>query len=211
VSDPEDVKDGAAAVEAPKGGEAEAAPGPEGEPATEEKGLVGVDAEPLPPPSREEIEALRRERDELRELLLRKRADFENYRRRVERDRHQAGLDAAASLLKALIPTLDDLERALSSESPEGALREGLELIQRDLRALLESQGLVVDDPAGRRFDPQIHQALSHEVAPGFPEGTVVEVHRKGYFFRDRLLRPALVKVAKAPGDAEDRGPETVH
>ena len=79
----------------------------------EERGLAGVDAAPVPALTREEIEALRRERDELREQLLRKRAEFENYRKRVERDRQQAGVDAAAAVLKGLVPTLDNLDRAL--------------------------------------------------------------------------------------------------
>jgi molecular chaperone GrpE len=178
----------------------------------EPKGLVGVDAEPLPPPSREEIEALRRERDELKDQLLRRRADFDNYRKRVERDRHQAGLDATADLFKALVPTLDNLERALEAEGSASTLRQGVELTLRDLLGLLESRGVVVHDPTGQPFDPNIHQALSHEVVPGTADGTVVETFRKGYFFKDRLLRPALVKVAKAGGHKKDgEEPPAVH
>lgn len=183
-------------------------PAAEGETAT---GLVGVDAAPLPPPSREDVEALRRELEELRDQLLRRRAEFENYRKRVERDRHQAGLDAAAEIFKALIPTLDNLERALKAEGPESSLREGVELIQRDLLALLEARGVVTHDPSGQAFDPKLQQALAHEPAPGHEEGTVVEVFRKGYFFKDRLLRPALVKVAKAQEGGDGGDPGAVH
>jgi len=190
---------------AASGGDSPAGAAPE-----EPKGLTGVDAAPLPPPSREEIEAIRAECTELRDQLLRKRADFENYRKRVERDKHQASLDGAASVLKALVPALDNLERALATSASEDALREGVELIHRDLVGVLESQGVVIHDPTGQPFDPNIHQALSHEVVPGVPEGTVVEVFRKGYFLRDRLLRPALVKVA-AEEHKDGEGPQRVH
>jgi molecular chaperone GrpE len=139
---------------------------------------------------------LKRECTDLREQLLRKRAEFENYKKRVERDRASAGVEAAASVLKGLIPTIDNLDRALGAAPREDPLRAGVELIRRDLQALLEAQGVTVEDPIGQKFDPESHQALSHEPVPGVAEDTVVEVFGKGYRFRDRLLRPALVKVA---------------
>jgi molecular chaperone GrpE len=169
---------------------------PEEEP-TEERGLAGVDTAPVPALTREEIEALRRERDELRDQVLRKRAEFENYRKRVERDRQQAGTDAAAAVLKGLVPTLDNLDRALESAGKDDPLREGVELTRRELLAFLESQGVEIHDPVGQPFDPEMHQALSHEPSAGFAEGTIVEVFRKGYSYKGRLLRPALVKVSK--------------
>lgn len=173
-------------------------------------GLVAVELSP-----QEEIAGLKRERDELKEQLLRRRADFENFRRRVERDRQQAALDAQAALAKRLIPTLDNLDRALATDGPEGALRQGVELTRRDLVAALAEAGLRSDDPVGRPFDPETQQALAHEVVPGRPDGTVVEVFRKAYFLGDRLLRPALVKVAKADRDggstSQDEGTEAVH
>jgi len=176
----------------------------------EPRGLAGVDVQPMPPLDREQAEALRRENDELRDQLLRKRAEFENYRKRVERERQQAGAEAVADLLTALIPTLDNLDRALSSAGGGETLRQGVELTRRELLALLERQGVKVEDPLGQSFDPERHQALSHEVVPGKPEGTVVEVFRKGYSHKDRLLRPALVKVAKG-SDAGEAGPDAVH
>jgi molecular chaperone GrpE len=169
----------------------------------EETGLTGVDAQPLPPATREELESLRRERDELKEQLLRRRAEFENFRKRVEREREQAGTEAVAAVLKELVPVLDNLDRALEAGGDVASLREGVELTRRELMAILESQGVKVDDPRGQPFDPQRHQALAHEPVPGFPDGTVVEVYRKGYSYSDRLLRPALVKVSK------DAGPES--
>jgi molecular chaperone GrpE len=177
----------------------------------EPHGLTGVDAAPLPPLTREEVEALRRENEELREQLLRRRAEFDNYRKRVERDREQSGQEAAASIFRTLVPTLDNLDRALEAGGDEATLRTGVELIRRELTALLEAQGVVIENPLGQRFDPKAHQAVSHEPAPGHAEGTVVEVLGKGYSFKGRLLRPALVKVAKAdePGGGID--PEAVH
>jgi molecular chaperone GrpE len=176
--------------------------------AAEPTGLVATEESPA-----QALEALRRERDELKEQLLRRRAEFENYRKRVERDRQQAALDAEAALVKRLIPTLDNLERALRAGGPEDSLREGVELTRRELLAALEAAGLRADDPSGRPFDPETQQALAAEAVPGYPDGTVVEVFRKAYFLRDRLLRPALVKVAKAEqGSAgEHDGPEALH
>jgi len=150
-----------------------------------------------PPP--DEAEALRRECKELRDTLLRRRAEFENYRRRVERDREAVAADAEAATLRLLLGTVDNLERALAAAGgPESALRAGVELTHRELVALLDSMGVVALSPLGERFDPALHQAIVHEPAPGFEEGTVAEVYRKGYRYKDRLLRPALVRVASA-------------
>jgi molecular chaperone GrpE len=177
----------------PKKAEAKAAEPAAGlEPA--DAGTTMVVEEPL---TAEGMSLLRQERDGLREQLLRKRADFENYRKRVERDNQQASFEAKAAVFRDIIPTLDNLDSALKAGGDAEALRKGVELTRRELLALLESHGMVVEDPTGAAFDPVSHQALSHEAVPGFDDGTVVEVFRKGYRFKDRLLRPALVKVAK--------------
>jgi molecular chaperone GrpE len=181
------------------GAPAPEAPRPEAPPAAAaptEGGLEAVE-EPL---SREAMALLRQERDELRNQLLRKRADFENYRKRVERDRQQAAFEAKAVIFRELIPTLDNLESALKAGGDADALRTGVELTRRELLGLLENHGIVAEDPMGSAFDPESHQALSLEAVPGFADGTIVEVFRKGYRFKDRLLRPALVKVAKGEG-----------
>lgn len=175
-----------------------------------EAGLTAVDQDGSPASLAEETTALRRERDEFREQLLRRRADFENYKKRMERDRGQASFEAAASIFRELVTTVDNLERALQSGASTDALRTGVELTYRELLTFLESQGVVVHDPVGQPFDPQHHQALMHEVAPGFSAGTVVEAFRKGYSYKDRLLRPALVKVAKDPDD-EDGADDGIH
>jgi molecular chaperone GrpE len=181
------------------------APEPDAPAGREESSVEPVDGGPLPPLTREQVEALRAERDELADQLLRKRAEFETSRKRVERDRQQAGVDAAANVFKALVPSLDNLDRALEAQGDEAALRQGVELIRRDLLSLLESQGVTMQDPLGQEFDPQIHQALSYEHVAGQKDGTIVEVFRKGYSFKDRLIRPALVKVAR-DDDGESRG-----
>jgi molecular chaperone GrpE len=214
VTPPEDDAAAPGAGEEVKGnGEDKRAPEATGAAAevAEEKGLALA---PEPPPTAEQIEALRKEVAELRDQLLRRRADFENFKKRVERDRQAAALDAEAALLRELVPTLDNLERALQSAEEGSALREGVELIQRGLLALLQSRGVSALDPRGERFDPELHQALTSEAVPGVAEGTVVEVFRKGYRFKDRLLRPALVKVATGEGDREtdrETDSEAVH
>jgi molecular chaperone GrpE len=172
----------------------------EGEALAKETHLAEATAEPA------NVEALRQERDELKDMLLRRRADFENYRKRVERDRQLAATDAEAALFRELLGTVDNLERALAADGPHDALRHGVELTRREFIALLESHGVVAIDPLGERFDPRRHQALLHEPVLGLEEGTVAEVYRKGYSFGERLLRPALVKVAKAPPSADDPG-----
>jgi len=152
-------------------------------------------------PPADETEALRRERDELKEALLRRRADFENYRRRVERDRGAATAEAEAGILRQVVGTVDNLERALAASGADSTLRQGVDLTHRELVALLDSLGVVAIAPLGERFDPALHQAILHEPVTGIAEGTVAEVYRKGYTYKDRLLRPALVKVAS--GGAE--------
>jgi molecular chaperone GrpE len=160
---------------------------------------TGLD--PVPQTAADEVDALRREVAELKDQVLRRRAEFENYKKRVERDRAQAQVEAKVAVLKGLVPAIDNLERALEADAGQTALREGVELIRRELTALLEANEVTIEDPMGQPFDPERHQALSHEHVPGFEEGTVVAVFRKGYALRDRLLRPALVKVAKAAED----------
>jgi molecular chaperone GrpE len=165
---------------------------------TEPGSASGIEAVPEARPGPEDqLAALRQERDELKDALLRRRAEFENYRRRTERDRHTAAQDAVAALLREVVATVDNLERALAATGDEQGLREGVELTHRELLGLLESHDVATVDPEGEMFDPTHHEALLHEPVPGLPEGTVAEVFRKGYSYGERLLRPALVKVAK--------------
>jgi molecular chaperone GrpE len=159
----------------------------------------------------EKLEALRRERDELEDQLLRRRADFENFRKRVERDRPLIRREVAASIMKALVPTMDNLDRALDADAAGEGIRKGVELTRRELLAVLEAEGVTVVNPEGERFDPERHQALLHEEVSGHEDGTIVEVFRKGYVLEGRLLRPALVKVAKKQETPAEGEPEPVH
>ena len=143
---------------------------------------------------------LQRERDEFKDLLLRKTAEFENFRRRIERERQSQSEAAAADLLTDLLPLVDDLERALQADTgSEGAeaYRRGVELIHRQLAELLRKRGVRPIEALGGDFDPNVHQAVAHEPASGRRDGEVIEDYRRGYKLGDRLLRPSMVKVAK--------------
>jgi molecular chaperone GrpE len=146
-------------------------------------------------------DTLRRERDEYYDLLLRKTAEFDNYRRRIERERRELSDYAAAELLKDILPLVDDLERALASTSGDApssatALRSGVELILRQLLDLLKRRGVTMIEAKGADFDPHVHESVTQEVSADHREGEVLEEFRRGYKLGDRLLRPAMVKVA---------------
>jgi len=148
----------------------------------------------------EELAQARRERDELLDRLLRKTAEFENFRKRVDRERRDQMEWAAADMLTDVLSVLDDFDRALSTNAPPEAqpYRTGVELIHRQLSELVRKRGATAIDALGADFDPNLHQAVAYEETPGAREGEVVAEFAKGYKLGDRLLRPALVKVAKA-------------
>ena len=151
-------------------------------------------------PPADALPALQRERDELYERLLRTTAEFDNYRKRVERERRDVQERAAAGLLEELLPIIDDLERALQAETgtEAGAYRKGVEIIHKQLQDLLARRGVTSIDALGAIFDPHVHQAVTYEPHPGHAEGEIIEELRRGYKLGDRLLRPSMVKVAKA-------------
>ncbi len=148
----------------------------------------------------EQLDALARERDEMRDRLLRKTAEFDNYRKRVDKERRELSQWAAADVLTDLVAILDDFDRALAVEAPAEAepYRSGVELIHRQLGELLRKRGVTPLETLGTDFDPNVHQAVAYEETPGAREGEVVGELRKGYRLGERLLRPALVRVAKA-------------
>lgn len=148
---------------------------------------------------REEIEALRGEIEQLRLDSLRERADLENQRKRVARDIEQARRFANDKLLGELLPVFDSLDAGLAAAGEQGSpLREGLELTQRQLLKVAGDNGLVVLDPAGQPFNPEHHQAISQADPGDAAPGTVLQVFQKGYLLNERLLRPALVVVARS-------------
>ena len=146
------------------------------------------------------VEILKRERDEYFDRLLRKTAEFDNYRKRVERERRAQADQAVTDLLGELLLVVDDFDRALTVDAGEAghAYRKGVELIHAKLHDLLRKQGVRPFEAVGADFDPNLHQAVVHEVSPDHREGEVIEELRRGYMIGDRLLRPAMVKVAKA-------------
>ena len=145
-------------------------------------------------------DTLQKERDDLYDRLLRKTAEFDNFRKRVERDRKDMIEWAAADVIGDLLSIVDDFDRALAAPAPPEAqsFRAGLELIQRQLAELLKKRGVSTIEALGADFDPNIHQAVVHEPSDQHREGEVMEELQRGYRLGERLLRPAMVKVAKA-------------
>jgi len=147
----------------------------------------------------DEILELRKERDSLHDRLLRQAAEFDNYRKRIERERKDISQYAAVEFLEELLPIVDDFERALKAETPGAeSYRQGLEIIHRALLEMLRKRGVTAVETVGTDFDPQVHQAVSYEDALDRRDGEVIEEFRRGYKLGDRLIRPAMVKVAKA-------------
>jgi molecular chaperone GrpE len=147
-----------------------------------------------------EVAGLRRALDEERERLLRKAAEFDNYRKRIERERREQADQTVASLLLQLLSVADDFERALTVDAGDaaGPYRRGVELIHTKLNDLLRRQGITPIESLGADFDPNVHQAVTHEPSPRHRDGEVIEELQRGYMLGGRLLRPAMVKVAKA-------------
>jgi len=133
----------------------------------------------------------------LKDQLLRRRAEFDNYRRRTERDHKAAADDAVISLLSDLLPSLDALEKALAAQGTLDEIRAGVEITLKDVSTTLSNRGVRIEDPTGEKFDPLRHQALSYEPVLGVEDGSIVTCYRKGYIMGERLIRPALVKVAQ--------------
>ncbi len=156
-----------------------------------------------------QVEAVRKEKDEIYDRLLRKQADFENFRKRIEKEKKEFQQYALSDIMSELIFILDNFERALShtpdSISPE--YRKGVELINRQLKDLLEKRGLRFVEALGRKFDPNFHEAVAREVRADVEEGTILEELQRGYYFQNRLLRPAMVKVSYQPENTENAEP----
>lgn len=178
--------------------EAPDSPAPNGERPSGERHTGQADAP-------DELEILSRQLAEaetslagMRDTLLRERAELENQRKRMQRDLEQSLKFANEKLLRDLLPVYDGLESGLAVQNADVAsMREGLGLTLKSLLKIAESNGLEQLDPVGQPLDPELHHAVSMVAAPGQPPGTVVGVMQKGYVLNGRLLRPALVTVAK--------------
>ncbi len=143
-------------------------------------------------------EALRAERDALQDRLLRTAAEFDNYRKRIDRERREHADTAAAGILMELLPIVDNLELALQASATAGAsaFRTGVELIHSQMLDLLRKRGVTPIDAVGTDFDPNVHEAVVQEASAAHREGEVMQELRRGYMLGDRLLRAAMVKVA---------------
>jgi molecular chaperone GrpE len=182
------AEDGTEQVSEPtEGGETQGKPAEGGEPATPDQ-----------------LARLRAEKDELMQTLVRRQADFENYRKRIERERQEEGRRGVARLLTDLLPVLDGLELALRAHDDPTyeEYRKGLQLIYRQLSDTLARHGLERIAADGKPFDPYFHQAIEQVETRDCPEGTVVEVLQDGYLFHGRVLRPSTVRVAVSPRGA---------
>lgn len=144
------------------------------------------------------LDDLRRERDGLQDRLLRTAAEFDNYRKRMERERRDLAEYTAGEVLTELLPIVDNLERALQAAPDDNPLRKGVELIHRQMLDLLRKRGVKPIEALGADFDPNFHQAVIHEASAEHREGEVMEELQRGYVVGERLLRPAMVKVAKS-------------
>ena len=124
-------------------------------------------------------------------------AEFQNYKKRIDRDRDSDKAIMKGDLIKRVLPVLDDLERALQNRPADDAWANGIELIERKLKSILETEGLKRIEAEGTQFDPNFHEAISYESADGLESGRVIAVVQNGYMLGDYVVRPAMVRVAK--------------
>ena len=147
------------------------------------------------------VAGLQADLDRFRDLALRSQADFENYKKRAAREKEDAVKYANSSLLQRLVSILDNFELGLAAakaESTQSPIYSGMVLVQKQLNDLLDENGLQAIEAEGKKFDPNLHEAIAHEPSET-PEGTVIRQARRGYRFKDRLLRPARVVVSSGP------------
>jgi molecular chaperone GrpE len=164
----------------------------------------------------QEIEALKAEAADLKDRLLRSLADAENMRRRTEREKAEASQYAVTKFARDMLSVADNLKRALDAYPPDvraaatpqvKAVIEGIDATERHLQSTLERHGIKLIDTNGAKFDPNLHQAIAEVAADGKPPGSIVNVVQTGYLIADRLLRPAMVTVARAGADGPSPQP----
>lgn len=149
-----------------------------------------------------ELARVSAERAEYLDALQRLKAEFDNYRKRTERDRQQASQAAVAGLVRELLPVVDNLERAVGALGEDGAsIAAGVEMVRVQLADLLAARGVSEIPAHGAAFDPTVHEAVATHPTADHPEGTVIEVVQKGYTHGDAVIRPVRVVVAERPAD----------
>jgi molecular chaperone GrpE len=151
-----------------------------------------------------EMTKLSADLEELRQTLLRRQADFDNYRKRIEKERFEDSKRATARVIEGLIPVLDGFEHALAAhrEAEYENYRKGFELIYKQLVDNMTKLGVERIDPLGKSFDPHLHQAVDRAETSEHKDGTILQVFQPGYVFHGRVLRPAMVRVAVHPSPA---------
>ncbi len=153
-----------------------------------------------------ELQKLKAEKEELLQTMIRRQADFENFRKRTERDRHEEGRRGVERLILDLIPVLDAFDLALQAHDDPAyeEYRKGITLIRKQLWDSIAKHGVQRIEAAGKIFDPHQHQAIERLESEEFPDGFIVAVFQDGYMFHGRVLRPAIVRVAVHPGEGEN-------
>ena len=154
-----------------------------------------------------EVAKLAAELDDLRQTLLRRQADFDNYRKRTEKERSEDWKRSTARVIESLIPTIDGFEQALAAhrETEYENYRKGFELIYKQLLDNLAKLGAERMDPLGKPFDPHLHQAMDRTETTEHADGIILQTYQPGYIFHGRVLRPAMVRVAVHPNPASKR------
>jgi len=155
-----------------------------------------------------ECAKLRAEKQDLLQTLVRRQADFENFRKRTERDRHEEGRRGVERLMMDLIPVVDAFDRALKAHDDPAyeEYRKGMMMIRKQLFDALARHGLERIDAAGKMFDPHFHQAIERVESNEYPDGYILDVFQDGYMFHGRVLRPAIVRVVVHPGEGAKSG-----
>jgi molecular chaperone GrpE len=151
-----------------------------------------------------ELARLTADLNDLRQTLMRRQADFDNYRKRIEKERAEDSKRHTARVVESLIPIMDGFEHALAAhrEAEYENYRKGFELIYRQLMDNVTRLGVQRLDPLGQPFDPHLHQAMDRTETTDYDEGVILQVFQPGYVFHGRVLRPAMVRVAVHPGGA---------
>ncbi len=151
-----------------------------------------------------EVAKLASDLNELRQTLMRRQADFDNYRKRIEKERADDAKRHTARVIEGLIPIIDGFEHALAAhrEAEYENYRKGFELIYKQLVDNVARLGIERIDPLGKQFDPHLHQAMDRTETVQHEDGTILQVFQPGYLFHGRVLRPAMVRVAVHPGGA---------
>jgi len=159
-------------------------------------------AAPEPSEAEDSMAGLQADLDRFRELALRSQADFENYKKRTAREKEEAIKYANSSLLQQLVAIIDNFGLGLAAakeQSEESPIYSGMVLVQKQLSDLLAENGMQPIEAEGKQFDPNLHEAIAHEPSDQVPEGIVLRQTRRGYRYKDRLLRPAKVIVSSGP------------